>query len=674
MKIKIFIKYVIFLFFFILSTISSASEWLTSSGNYDSLKYTDLKQINDSNANNIDLAWVFKNGFVPDKNSYFRNNNQATPIFTGKYLISSSLDDYVIAINPENGDEIWRTKIENPAAKRGLTFYDGNIYVPSGKGVFILREHDGSLNKNYGKNGLIEIKYNSKTLVPPIVLKNKIIIAYLTSIASHSLPSGDLNWEIDLNGSRVWSGISYDKINESLVFVTSNLINLLGDTAIEDDYSNSIVIVDGITGKLRCRFKDTIHDHWDLDMVGNPIIVDTKKSKVAYGFSKTGNIFVVDINQCKLINKSIKKIKTKNQSPINGQIYSDFQIKIDNPENFMNLKYDLKSYLNYISDDEENQNYIKHRTRNSKFNENYIPLSLDYYPIMFGLHGGPEWPGGAFDKKNNQIILPTNHYPWIIRSYYTCCLKNTPSAIRKAHQYLINLNHSDAFKIYKNKCSSCHRKNKNGRYIREFVGDGYVPSLNGITKTNKINSLIDLKSFNFSHKYTNNLEIEENELKVLKKYFEAHDKYLIEKDLLKLSATWQLLLDKNGDFASIPPYGKLTAFDLKSGKINWQIPFGEKIVKNKLIQGDINFGGVLSTAGNIFIATGTPDNNVYIFNSLNGKEIWRSKLNHAGSSPPMSFEYNGQQYIVINSSGGKYYGYDKEFGDAIYAFKLKNIR
>ena len=25
----------------------------------------------------------------------------------------------------------------------------------------------------------------------------------------------------------------------------------------------------------------------------------------------------------------------------------------------MNLKYDLKSYLNYISDDEENQNYIK---------------------------------------------------------------------------------------------------------------------------------------------------------------------------------------------------------------------------------------------------------------------------------------------------------------------------
>ena len=42
---------------------------------------------------------------------------------------------------------------------------------------------------------------------------------------------------------------------------------------------------------------------------------------------------------------------------------------------------------------------------------------------MYGLHGGPEWPGGTYDKKNKQIIVPTNHYPWIIRIYYTCCRK-----------------------------------------------------------------------------------------------------------------------------------------------------------------------------------------------------------------------------------------------------------
>ena len=53
---------------------------------------------------------------------------------------------------------------------------------------------------------------------------------------------------------------------------------------------------------------------------------------------------------------------------------------------------------------------------------------------MFGIHGGAEWPGGTYDKLNNQIILPTNHYPWIIRTFYTEKKKKT---------FLKNLNLDD---------------------------------------------------------------------------------------------------------------------------------------------------------------------------------------------------------------------------------------
>ena len=62
------------------------------------------------------------------------------------------------------------------------------------------------------------------------------IVAYLNSIVSHDLPSGKINWELDLNGSRVWSGISYDMKNEKVIFVTSNLINLVGNTDIKNDF------------------------------------------------------------------------------------------------------------------------------------------------------------------------------------------------------------------------------------------------------------------------------------------------------------------------------------------------------------------------------------------------------------------------------------------------------
>ena len=94
-----------YLFFFNSSSISN--EWYTSSGDYSSLKYSRLDIINKNNLEKLSKVWVFKNGFVPDKNAYFRNNNQATPIFTGKSLITTSLDGFIISLNPENGKEVW---------------------------------------------------------------------------------------------------------------------------------------------------------------------------------------------------------------------------------------------------------------------------------------------------------------------------------------------------------------------------------------------------------------------------------------------------------------------------------------------------------------------------------------------------------------------------------------
>ena len=38
-------------------------------------------------------------------------------------------------------------------------------------------------------------------------------------------------------------------------------------------------------------------------------------------------------------------------------------------------------------------------------------------------------------------------------------------------------------------------------YVREFEGDEYIPSLNGITKLKKFDVMSDLQKFNDSHKY-----------------------------------------------------------------------------------------------------------------------------------------------------------------------------
>ena len=75
MKINSFFNTILLiLYFFFINSLSFAEEWFTSSGDYNSPKYSQIKNVNQNNVNDLEVAWIFKNGFVPDKNSYFRNN------------------------------------------------------------------------------------------------------------------------------------------------------------------------------------------------------------------------------------------------------------------------------------------------------------------------------------------------------------------------------------------------------------------------------------------------------------------------------------------------------------------------------------------------------------------------------------------------------------------------
>ena len=136
-------------------------------------------------------------------------------------------------------------------------------------------------------------------------------------------------------------------------------------------------------------------------------------------------------------------------------------------------------------------------------------------------------------------------------------------------------------------------------------------------------------------------------------------------------------LDKNGFPISKPPWGTVTAMDLNTGSINWQIPFGEYEALSSMgldKTGTENFGGVTGTEGNVLFATGTLDKKFYVFNTENGKKLFSHQLEYVGSSPPTTFSYNEKQYIIVHSTGGKTLGvgYPElvENGNLIYAFTL----
>ena len=74
--------------------------------------------------------------------------------------------------------------------------------------------------------------------------------------------------------------------------------------------------------------------------------------------------------------------------------------------------------------------------------------------------------------------------------------------------------------------------------------------------------------------------------------------------------------------------------------------------------------------GKFIFATGTPDKFLYAYDSKSGEKIWEYQLPFAGSSSPMTYYYEGEQYILVNSGGGKFFGYDENLGDQMIAFKL----
>jgi len=697
-------KLTTFLFFLLLLgceiALSREEIWNYSNGNYQGHKFSSLNKINTTNVGRLNKAWSYKNGFIPS----VKNNSQIIPIFTGTSIITSSVDGYLISINPSNGNEMWRIKLKKPVAKRGLVFLKEKkiILVTTGKGVIAVDEASGKINTRFGKKGSYG---NDLSLVSPIASDQKVFVAFRTKIESFFLNSGKKNWTFDLNGARVWSGFSFDKETKTIAVVTSNLINLWGKTNISPDYSNSLILINSKTGKLNCVFKDVKHDHWDLDMVGSPIftniIFNNKTIRAVYAFSKTGNIFAIDVNKCKFIfNKETNFEIINTEVPNNTQTYADHQIKILKPEPLLDQRYHLEDYLKTIKD-KKKIDFIKFKTKRSRYGKDFIPLSLDYDVILFGLHGGPSWSGGTLDSFNDQIIIASNHYPWILRSFYYDRLlskifqkndmlekiineedylspwqkkdeNDNKTKIEKIYSNISTFIDKDGSKVYKEKCQSCHGVVREGVYEGETAGDLYIPNLIGVSYTDKIKSLDNLKNFKKAHKYAETFgSISKEELKQVKNYFIKHDKFLNKFRLLNEYGRWQLFLDDEKLPASIPPWGKLNAININTGKINWSIPNGSRKTKSgKIIKGDFSFGGVLTTAGNLLFATGTPDNYIRAYESKSGKKLWEFKLPSAGSSSPITYLYKGDQYILVNAGGGKFFGFDEKLGDQIIAFKV----
>ena len=115
--------------------------------------------------------------------------------------------------------------------------------------------------------------------------------------------------------------------------------------------------------------------------------------------------------------------------------------------------------------------------------------------------------------------------------------------------------------------------------------------------------------------------------------------------------------DKNGRPCQQPPWGTLTAVNLKTGDIVWRIPLGvvdELEAKGIHNTGTQNLGGSIVTAGGLIFIAGTTDRRFRAFDSKTGKQLWEAPIEANGHMTPMTFQGSktGKQFVVITAGGG----------------------
>ncbi|MBJ8417858.1 glucose/quinate/shikimate family membrane-bound PQQ-dependent dehydrogenase [Acinetobacter courvalinii] len=126
-----------------------------------------------------------------------------------------------------------------------------------------------------------------------------------------------------------------------------------------------------------------------------------------------------------------------------------------------------------------------------------------------------------------------------------------------------------------------------------------------------------------------------------------------------------------------PPYGTMTAVDMKTRQVAWQVPMGTVEdtgpmgIKMGLPVpiGMPTIGGPMATQGGLVFFAATQDYYLRALDSSSGKELWKARLPVGSQGTPISYvsPKSGKQYVLITAGGARQ---SPDHGDYVIAYSL----
>lgn len=122
---------------------------------------------------------------------------------------------------------------------------------------------------------------------------------------------------------------------------------------------------------------------------------------------------------------------------------------------------------------------------------------------------------------------------------------------------------------------------------------------------------------------------------------------------------------------SKPPYGELSAYDLKTGRRLWREPFG--VVQRYGFYmprswGSVTLGGPVVTRSGLIFLGGSMDSRVRALDLKTGSELWSAQVDAPAVSIPAIYTFKGREYVVFAAGGNSILS--KRLADQLVAFAL----
>jgi quinoprotein glucose dehydrogenase len=120
-----------------------------------------------------------------------------------------------------------------------------------------------------------------------------------------------------------------------------------------------------------------------------------------------------------------------------------------------------------------------------------------------------------------------------------------------------------------------------------------------------------------------------------------------------------------------PPYGSMTAYDLRTGERLWDVPFGQVQKWGFYMPaawGSVTIGGPVVTASGLVFAGASMDARVRALDLGTGEVLWKALVDAPAVALPAIYEYNGRQYVAFVAGGNSILS--PRVSDQVIAFAL----